>query len=157
MPCPHNLRGIGIAELCYLVQRCYAKCKYESDTKGLTQRLPTLRCGFIHVVDNDYTMWKNYAIGGAQRCNHLKSREPIQSRAWCSQIDMSFFAEEAALLIVKLIRPGSTPVQRDKEFLRNKFVTSSGGKKRWTGGEDIVAVANNVYVAGYKTKTTINL
>lgn len=31
------------------------------------------------------------------------------------------------------------------------------GKKEWVGGEDIVAVAYDVPIPGYKTKTTINL
>ncbi|KAI3699701.1 hypothetical protein L2E82_44157 [Cichorium intybus] len=38
-----------------------------------------------------------------------------------------------------------------------KVVKGSDGKKRWIGGEDIVAVANDVPIPGYKTKTTINL
>ena len=31
------------------------------------------------------------------------------------------------------------------------------GKKEWVGGEDIIAVAYDVPIPGYKTKTTINL
>ncbi|KAL0450487.1 UNVERIFIED_CONTAM: Alpha-1,4 glucan phosphorylase L-1 isozyme, chloroplastic/amyloplastic [Sesamum latifolium] len=38
-----------------------------------------------------------------------------------------------------------------------KVVTGSDGKSRWLGGEDIVAVAYDVPIPGYKTKTTINL
>ncbi|KAL6498553.1 Alpha-1,4 glucan phosphorylase L-1 isozyme, chloroplastic/amyloplastic [Orobanche hederae] len=38
-----------------------------------------------------------------------------------------------------------------------KVVASSDGKSRWVGGEDIVAVAYDVPIPGYKTKTTINL
>ncbi|EYU44172.1 hypothetical protein ABFS82_08G028900 [Erythranthe guttata] len=38
-----------------------------------------------------------------------------------------------------------------------KVVEGSDGKKRWIGGEDIVAVAYDVPIPGYKTKTTINL
>lgn len=38
-----------------------------------------------------------------------------------------------------------------------KVVTGSDGKRRWIGGEDIVAVAYDVPIPGYKTKTTINL
>lgn len=33
--------------------------------RGLTQRLPAVRFGFVHVVNNDYTEWHSYAIGGA--------------------------------------------------------------------------------------------
>ncbi|XP_043705073.1 alpha-1,4 glucan phosphorylase L-1 isozyme, chloroplastic/amyloplastic-like [Telopea speciosissima] len=38
-----------------------------------------------------------------------------------------------------------------------KVVTGSDGKKHWVGGEDIKAVAYDVPIPGYKTKTTINL
>ena len=37
-----------------------------------------------------------------------------------------------------------------------KVVTGSDGKRRWIGGEDIVAVASDVPILGYITKTTIN-
>ncbi|GAB4827769.1 hypothetical protein Ancab_034655 [Ancistrocladus abbreviatus] len=32
--------------------------------KGLIQRMPRCRFGFFHVVNNDYTHWEMYAIGG---------------------------------------------------------------------------------------------
>ncbi|XP_077223367.1 glycosyl transferase, family 35 [Tasmannia lanceolata] len=38
-----------------------------------------------------------------------------------------------------------------------KVVTGSDGKKHWVGGESIKAVAYDVPIPGYKTKTTINL
>ncbi|KAM1377577.1 hypothetical protein EV1_038689 [Malus domestica] len=34
--------------------------------QGLTQRMPRCRWGFFHVVNNDYTHWLMYAIGGSQ-------------------------------------------------------------------------------------------
>ncbi|XP_077247730.1 pectate lyase-like [Tasmannia lanceolata] len=34
--------------------------------KGLIQRMPRCRWGFFHVVNNDYTHWELYAIGGSQ-------------------------------------------------------------------------------------------
>ncbi|KAL0335645.1 UNVERIFIED_CONTAM: Pectate lyase [Sesamum radiatum] len=34
--------------------------------KGLIQRMPRVRWGFVHVVNNDYTRWQMYAIGGSQ-------------------------------------------------------------------------------------------
>ncbi|CAL0321757.1 unnamed protein product [Lupinus luteus] len=33
--------------------------------QGLIQRMPRLRWGFVHVVNNDYTHWLMYAIGGS--------------------------------------------------------------------------------------------
>ncbi|MED6181061.1 Acid phosphatase pho1 [Stylosanthes scabra] len=38
-----------------------------------------------------------------------------------------------------------------------QVVSGSDGKKHWIGGEDILAVAHDVPIPGYKTKTTINL
>ncbi|CAL0317173.1 unnamed protein product [Lupinus luteus] len=38
-----------------------------------------------------------------------------------------------------------------------KVITGSDGKKHWIGGEDVSAVAHDVPIPGYKTKTTINL
>ncbi|KAL9426369.1 hypothetical protein AB3S75_033199 [Citrus x aurantiifolia] len=32
--------------------------------KGLVQRMPCVRFGFAHVVNNDYNQWEMYAIGG---------------------------------------------------------------------------------------------
>ncbi|KAG6746969.1 hypothetical protein POTOM_049346 [Populus tomentosa] len=34
--------------------------------RGLVQRMPRVRWGFVHVVNNDYTHWEMYAIGGSQ-------------------------------------------------------------------------------------------
>ncbi|KAG8659602.1 alpha-1,4 glucan phosphorylase L isozyme, chloroplastic/amyloplastic [Manihot esculenta] len=38
-----------------------------------------------------------------------------------------------------------------------KVVSGSDGKKHWIGGEDIIAVAYDLPIPGYKTKSTINL
>lgn len=34
--------------------------------KRLIQRMPRCRYGFFHVVNNDYTHWEMYAIGGSK-------------------------------------------------------------------------------------------
>lgn len=34
--------------------------------RGLVQRMPRTRYGLVHVVNNDYTHWLMYAIGGSQ-------------------------------------------------------------------------------------------
>lgn len=34
--------------------------------QGLIQRMPRVRWGFVHAVNNDYTHWIMYAIGGSQ-------------------------------------------------------------------------------------------
>ncbi|WOL13065.1 putative pectate lyase 8 isoform X2 [Canna indica] len=33
--------------------------------EGVTQRMPRCRRGFFHVINNDYTHWRMYAIGGS--------------------------------------------------------------------------------------------
>ena len=33
--------------------------------KGLVQRMPRVRFGFVHVINNDYNRWEMYAIGGS--------------------------------------------------------------------------------------------
>lgn len=33
--------------------------------KGLVQRMPRCRFGFVHVVNNDYTHYLMYAVGGS--------------------------------------------------------------------------------------------
>lgn len=38
-----------------------------------------------------------------------------------------------------------------------EVITGADGSKQWVGGEDIVAIAYDVPIPGYKTKTTINL
>ncbi|PIN01764.1 Pectate lyase [Handroanthus impetiginosus] len=35
--------------------------------KRMVQRMPRCRWGYIHVVNNDYTHWKMYAIGGSSK------------------------------------------------------------------------------------------
>lgn len=34
--------------------------------KRLIQRMPRVRYGFVHVLNNDYTHWEMYAIGGSK-------------------------------------------------------------------------------------------
>ncbi|KAL7113267.1 hypothetical protein ACP275_04G051700 [Erythranthe tilingii] len=38
---------------------------YNHFGEGLTQRMPRCRHGYFHVVNNDYTSWEMYAIGGS--------------------------------------------------------------------------------------------
>jgi len=38
---------------------------YNHFGKGLVQRMPRCRHGYFHVVNNDYTHWEMYAIGGS--------------------------------------------------------------------------------------------
>lgn len=38
-----------------------------------------------------------------------------------------------------------------------EIITGPDGKKQWVGGENVKAVAYDVPIPGYKTKTTVNL
>ncbi|KAJ7943524.1 Pectate lyase [Quillaja saponaria] len=42
-----------------------ATIAYNHFGKGLMQRMPRSRWGFFHVINNDYTHWLKYAIGGS--------------------------------------------------------------------------------------------
>ncbi|KAH0923730.1 hypothetical protein HID58_023748 [Brassica napus] len=67
--------------------------------------------------------------------------------------------EEAAEDWLELSNPWEI-VRNDVSYpvkFYGKVVSGSDGKKQWIGGEDIVAVAYDVPIPGYKTKTTINL
>lgn len=71
---------------------------YNHFGKGLTQRLPAVRFGFVHVVNNDYTEWQSYAIGGADgatiisqgnrftaddgACKEITKREQVPESIW---------------------------------------------------------------------------
>lgn len=45
--------------------------------QGLVQRMPRVRWGFAHVVNNDYTHWLLYAIGGSSHPTILKPGKPF--------------------------------------------------------------------------------
>ncbi|CAN8302072.1 unnamed protein product [Cochlearia groenlandica] len=67
--------------------------------------------------------------------------------------------EEAAEDWLELSNPWEI-VRNDVSYpvkFYGKVVFGSDGKKKWIGGEDILAVAYDVPIPGYKTKTTINL
>ncbi|EOA23449.1 hypothetical protein CARUB_v10016634mg [Capsella rubella] len=67
--------------------------------------------------------------------------------------------EEAAEDWLELSNPWEI-VRNDVSYpikFYGKVVFGSDGKKLWIGGEDIVSVAYDVPIPGYKTKTTINL
>ncbi|KAF2596497.1 hypothetical protein F2Q68_00011849 [Brassica cretica] len=67
--------------------------------------------------------------------------------------------EEAAEDWLELSNPWEI-VRNDVSYpvkFYGKVVLGSDGRKRWIGGEDVVAVAYDVPIPGYKTRTTINL
>ncbi|XP_076891576.1 pectate lyase-like [Bidens hawaiensis] len=72
---------------------------YNHFGKGLTQRLPAVRFGFVHIVNNDYTQWHSYAIGGSDGATiisqgnrfvasdsaqkEVTKREKVPESTWC--------------------------------------------------------------------------
>ncbi|KAM3704057.1 hypothetical protein ACJW30_04G147800 [Castanea mollissima] len=47
--------------------------------EGLTQRIPRIRHRYVHVVNNDYTKWKMYAIGGSAAPSILSQGNRFQA------------------------------------------------------------------------------
>ncbi|KAL2552257.1 Alpha-glucan phosphorylase 1 [Forsythia ovata] len=98
------------------------------------------------------------------------SMEFLQGRALLNSIGNLELTGEYAEALEKLghtLESVASQMGNPWEIVRNdvsypvkfygKVVTGSDGKRRWIGGEDIVAVACDVPIPGYKTKTTINL
>ncbi|XP_049346546.1 probable pectate lyase P59 [Solanum verrucosum] len=56
----------GASDSSSIDQRMQITVAYNHFGKRLIQRMPRCRWGFIHVVNNDYTHWNMYAIGGSQ-------------------------------------------------------------------------------------------
>jgi len=58
--------------------------------KGLVQRMPRCRWGFFHIVNNDYTHWLMYAVGGSQQPtiisqgNRFVAPEDINAKEVCN-------------------------------------------------------------------------
>ncbi|GMI87354.1 hypothetical protein like AT1G14420 [Hibiscus trionum] len=61
--------------------------------KNLVQRMPRARLGFVHVVNNDYTFWNMYAIGGSANptiiCQGNRFRAPrnVAAKEVCKRED----------------------------------------------------------------------
>ena len=58
--------------------------------QGLVQRMPRCRWGFFHVVNNDYTHWLMYAIGGSQHPSILSqgNRFIAPPNVACKEVSM---------------------------------------------------------------------
>ncbi|KAL2552331.1 Pectate lyase family protein [Forsythia ovata] len=66
--------------------------------KRLVQRMPRCRFGYIHVVNNDYTHWNMYAIGGSQHPTIISQGNryiaPPQN-AFAKEVTKRDYAEES--------------------------------------------------------------
>ncbi|XVF50173.1 hypothetical protein PTKIN_Ptkin04bG0074400 [Pterospermum kingtungense] len=65
--------------------------------KGLVQRMPRVRHGFVHVVNNDYTHWLMYAIGGSKNPTILSqgNRFIAPPNIACKQVTKREYAQES--------------------------------------------------------------
>lgn len=64
--------------------------------EGLVQRMPRCRHGYIHVVNNDFTAWEMYAIGGSANPT-INS----QGNRYTAPIDPN--AKEVYILLIPLL------------------------------------------------------
>ncbi|CAI9112277.1 OLC1v1012698C1 [Oldenlandia corymbosa var. corymbosa] len=65
--------------------------------QGIIQRLPRVRWGFVHIVNNDYTHWLMYAIGGSQHPTILSqgNRFIAPPNAFAKEITKRDYAPES--------------------------------------------------------------
>ncbi|KAK9707286.1 hypothetical protein RND81_07G186700 [Saponaria officinalis] len=56
----------GARDTDFMDRKMQITIAYTHFGKGMVQRMPRCRWGFFHVVNNDYTHWEMYAIGGSQ-------------------------------------------------------------------------------------------
>ncbi|XP_065876997.1 pectate lyase-like [Euphorbia lathyris] len=123
--------------------------------KGLIQRMPRVRFGFTHVVNNDYTYWEMYAIGGSNgptilsqgnrylappniRCKEVTKRTAFESESewklwrWVSEGDLllngAFFVESGIQKIKKA----------KQDMIRAKPGTYAGRLTRFSGALNCV-------------------
>ncbi|GAB2212639.1 hypothetical protein Droror1_Dr00020617 [Drosera rotundifolia] len=104
--------------------------------KGLIQRMPRCRFGFFHVVNNDYTHWEMYAIGGTShptiisqgnrfiappdpKAKQITNRNNVVGNAWKQWIWRS---EDDLMLNGAYFVESGVPFRRtaDKDFIRAK-------------------------------------
>ncbi|XP_012091936.1 pectate lyase [Jatropha curcas] len=64
--------------------------------RGLVQRMPRCRWGFVHVVNNDYTHWLMYAIGGSRNPTIISqgNRFIAPDKIFCKQVTKREYAME---------------------------------------------------------------
>ncbi|KAG9455376.1 hypothetical protein H6P81_008280 [Aristolochia fimbriata] len=90
--------------------------------KGLIQRMPRCRWGFFHVVNNDYTHWLMYAVGGSKHPTIISqgNRYIAPPDAWAKEVTKRDYAEESEW------RKWTWKSEGDV-FLNGAFFRQSGG------------------------------
>ncbi|WVZ82603.1 hypothetical protein U9M48_029852 [Paspalum notatum var. saurae] len=110
--------------------------------KGLVQRMPRCRWGFFHVVNNDYTHWLMYAIGGSQNPTIISQGNRFRA------VDDAKFKE----VTNRVYTPYSEYKDwvwksQDDMFLNGAFFTQSGGQSgRRFDQSDLIQAKSGQYV-----------
>ncbi|CAM0912698.1 unnamed protein product [Alopecurus aequalis] len=115
---------------------------YNHFGKGLVQRMPRCRYGFFHVVNNDYTHWRMYAIGGSRnptiisqgnrfRASDVGATKEVTKREYAPYGEYKNWVWKS----------------RDDVFLNGAFFVESGGKnERRYGKLDVINGRSGHYV-----------
>uniref|UniRef100_A0ACD5YQ52 Uncharacterized protein n=1 Tax=Avena sativa TaxID=4498 RepID=A0ACD5YQ52_AVESA len=90
--------------------------------RGLVQRMPRCRYGFFHVVNNDYTHWLMYAIGGSSEPTIISqgNRYIAPPNMAAKQVTKRDYAEESVWKNWVWHSEGDL-------FMNNAYFTPSGG------------------------------
>ncbi|RVX02563.1 Alpha-1,4 glucan phosphorylase L-2 isozyme, chloroplastic/amyloplastic [Vitis vinifera] len=99
----------------------------------------------------------NGGLGRLASC-FLDSLATLNYPAWAMDLDISMACSNSSSQ--KMMGNPWEIVRNDVYYpvkFYGKVIEGPDGKKEWIGGEDITAVAYDVPIPGYKTKTTINL
>lgn len=93
--------------------------------KRLVQRLPRCRFGYFHVVNNDYTHWKMYAVGGSSHPTIIsQGNRYIADHPFAKQVTKREKAPESEWMKWTWVSEGDL-------FLRGAYFVESGDKD-WT-------------------------
>ncbi|KAJ8649368.1 hypothetical protein MRB53_002391 [Persea americana] len=94
--------------------------------KGLVQRMPRCRWGFVHVVNNDYTHWQMYAVGGSSHPTILSqgNRYIAPQMDWAKEVTKRLVAEAAWQ---------NWDWRSEGDLMRNGAFFRESGKKRHHG------------------------
>ncbi|KAE9592084.1 hypothetical protein Lal_00013051 [Lupinus albus] len=119
---------------------------YNHFGEGLVQRMPRCRHGYFHVVNNDYTHWEMYAIGGS-------ANPTINSQGNRYLAPLNIFAKE----VTKRVKTEENTWKRwnwrsDGDLLLNgAYFTSSGARSAASYGRASSLSAKSSSVVGTLT------
>ncbi|KAI4303887.1 hypothetical protein MLD38_039471 [Melastoma candidum] len=101
--------------------------------QGLIQRMPRARWGFIHVVNNDYTHWLMYAIGGSQHPTIISqgNRFIAPQDPNCKEVTKRDYAPES-------MWKSWTWRSEDDLMMNGAFFVQSGSPIRFASKEEMI-------------------